>query len=72
MDEDQLFLRPTKPSAAGIDEHTYRVIDNLDFIKAQFAQVPTRKELWSAVILGTIIGAGVSMTIAETISRACS
>jgi hypothetical protein len=48
------------------------MIDDLDFLKAQLAQVPRRRELWQAVILGTIVGASVSVTIAEAISRACS
>jgi hypothetical protein len=72
MDEDQLFLRPAKPPPAGIDEHTYRIMDDLDFLKAQLAQVPRRRELWRAVVLGMIIGAGVSATLAQALSRACS
>jgi hypothetical protein len=34
MDEDQPFLRAAKPPPAGIDEYTYRMIDDLDCIKA--------------------------------------
>jgi hypothetical protein len=48
MDEDQLFLRPAKPPPAEISEHTYRIIDDLDCIKAQLSQlsrIPTRREL---------------------------
>ena len=48
MDEDQLFLRPAKPLPWGIDEHTYRIIDDLDCIKAQLvrlSRIPTRREL---------------------------
>ena len=72
MDEDQLFLRPAKPPPAGISEDLYRITDDLDFLKAQLAQVPRRRELWRAVMLGMIIGAGVSVTLAEALSRACS
>jgi hypothetical protein len=72
MDEDQLFLRPVKPPPAGIDEHTYRMLDNLDCLKAQLTQIPRRRELWHAVALGMALGAGVAVMLSEAISRACS
>jgi hypothetical protein len=72
MDEDQLFLSPVKAPPVGISEDLYRITDDLDFLKAQLAQVPRRRELWRAVILGIVIGAGVSVTLAEALSRACS
>jgi hypothetical protein len=72
MDEDQLFLRPTKAPPAGLSEDLYRIINDLDFLKAQLTQVPRRQELWRAVALGMIIAAGVSVTLAEALSRACS
>jgi hypothetical protein len=72
MDEDQLFLFPTKPPPSGIDEHTYRMLDDLDCLKAQLAQIPRRRELWHAVALGMAIGAGVAVMLSEAISRACS
>jgi hypothetical protein len=72
MDEDQLFLRSAKAPPAGISEDLYRITDDLDFLKAQLAQVPRRRELWRAVMLGMIVGAGVSVTLAEALSRACS
>jgi hypothetical protein len=43
MDEDQLFLRPTKPPPAGISEDAYRMADDVAFIKAQLAQM--RREM---------------------------
>jgi hypothetical protein len=69
MDEDQLFLRAAKPLPPGIDEYTYRMLDDLDCVKAQLAQIPRRRELWHAVALGMAIGAGVSVMLAEAISR---
>lgn len=67
MDEDQLFLRPAKPPPAGISEHTYRIIDDLDCIKAQLSQlsrIPTRRELihfgvWAALGLCVLALVGV-------------
>jgi hypothetical protein len=44
-DEDQLFLRQAKPPPAGIDEDTYRISDDLDFIMSQLARLPTRREM---------------------------
>jgi hypothetical protein len=32
-------LRSAKPPPAGIDEHTYRIIDGLDCLKAQLVQM---------------------------------
>jgi hypothetical protein len=72
MDEDQLFLGAMKPPPAGIDEHTYRMLDDLDCVKAQLAKIPRRRELWHAVALGMAISAGVAVMLAEAISQACS
>jgi hypothetical protein len=72
MDEDQLFLRAAKPPPAGVDEHTYQMLDDLDCLKAQLAQLPRRREVWHAMALGIAIGAGVAVMLAEAVSRACS
>jgi hypothetical protein len=48
------------------------ISEDLDFIKLQIARLAPRRELWRAVMLGMIIGAGVSVTLAEALSRACS
>jgi hypothetical protein len=72
MAEDQLFLSPAKAPPVGISEDLYWITDDLDFLKAQLAQIPRRQELWRAVVLGMIIAAGVSVTLAEALSRACS
>ena len=72
MDEDQLFLRPGKQASDGIDEHTYQMLDDLDCLKAQLAQMPLRRELWHAVALGMALGAGVAVMLSEAVSRACS
>jgi hypothetical protein len=45
MDEDQLFLRPTKPPSTGIGEDAYRRAEDMAFIKVQLAQLPTVKQL---------------------------
>jgi hypothetical protein len=69
MDEDQLFLRPRKPPPTGISEDLYRLTDDLDFIKAQLAQLPTRREVWQAVMLGMIGGAVAAVTLIEAFAR---
>jgi hypothetical protein len=69
MDEDQLFLCPTKPPPAGIAEDTYRITDDLDFIKKQLSQlsrIPTRRELihfgvWVALGLCVLALIGLRM-----------
>jgi hypothetical protein len=69
MDEDQLFLRPAKPPPAGISEDVYQLTDDLDFIKAQLAQLPTRREVSQAAMLGTIGGAVAAVTLIEAFAR---
>jgi hypothetical protein len=66
MDEDQLFLHPAKPPPAGISEDAYRITDDLDFIKKQLSQIPTRRELihfgvWVALGLCVLAVIGVHM-----------
>jgi hypothetical protein len=68
MDEDQLFLRPSKPPPAGISE--YQHADDMDFIKAQLAQLPTRREVWQAAMLGMLGGAVAAVTLIEAFARA--
>jgi hypothetical protein len=72
MDEDQLFLRPAKPPRAGISEDEYRHADDMDFIKAQLAQLPTRREIWQAAMLGMFGGAIAAVTLIEALARACN
>jgi hypothetical protein len=72
MDEDQLFLRLAKPPPAGISEDEYRHADDLAFIKAQLAQVPTRREIWQAAMLGMLGGAVAAVTLIEAFARACN
>jgi hypothetical protein len=45
MDEDQPLLRLRRPPPAKVGEDLYRITEDLDFIKAQLAQVPTIKQL---------------------------
>ena len=71
MDEDQLFLRAAKPPPPGITEDTYRIADDLDFIKQQLARLPTRNEVWKAATLGMIGGAVAAVTLIEAFALAC-
>jgi hypothetical protein len=67
MDGDQLLLSPAKPPLAGISEAEYRIIHDLDCIKAQLSQlsrIPTRRELihfgvWAALGLCVLALVGV-------------
>ena len=60
-DEDQLSLR----QADQIRGDLYGIQDDLDFIKAQIARVPTRNEVWRAAMLGIIGGAVAAVTLIE-------
>ncbi len=71
-DEDQLFRRPSKSPPDGITEDTYRIADDLDFIKVQLARLPTRNEVWRAAMLGMLGGAVAAVTLIEAFSRACN
>jgi hypothetical protein len=66
-DEDQLFLR----QAVQIRGDLYGIQDELDFIKVQLAQLPTRNEVWRAAILGMLGGAVAAVTLIESFSRSC-
>jgi hypothetical protein len=67
MDEDQLFLRPTKPPPAWISEDAYRMAEDLDFIKAQLAQL--RRE---AALFYVIFGSAALVILwKEPFQRVC-
>jgi hypothetical protein len=40
MDEDQLFLRPTKPPPIGISGDEYQRAEDVAFIKAELTRLP--------------------------------
>jgi hypothetical protein len=63
-DEDQLSLR----QADQIRGDLYGLQDDLDFIKVQLAQLPTRNKVWRAAMLG---GAVAAETLIEAFARAC-
>jgi hypothetical protein len=46
--------------------------DDLDFIKAQLARLPTRNEVWRAAMLGMLGGAVAAVTLIEAFARACN
>jgi len=66
-DEDQLSLR----QADQIRGDLYALQDDLDFIKVQFAQSPTRNEVWRAAMLGMLGGAVAAVTLIEGVRAAC-
>ena len=73
MDEDQLFLRPADPALVGRARGDLSaIVDDLDFIKRQLAQLPTRNEVWRAAMLGMLGGAVAAVTMIEAFSRSCS
>ena len=47
----------------------YGIQDDLDFIKVQLAQLPTRNEVWRAAMLG---GAVAAVTLVEAFARSRS
>ena len=71
MDEDQLFLRPTKPPPTGISEDSYRIADDLDFIKSQLARLPTRRELALRPLYVMFGSAGLVILWIELFRRVC-
>src|SRR5213594_1915020 len=66
-DEDQLSLR----QADQIRGDLYGIQDDLDFIKVQLARLPTRNEVWRAVMLGMLGGAVAAVRLIEAFSRSC-
>jgi hypothetical protein len=44
-------------------------VDDLDFIKRQLAQMPTRNEVWRAAMLGMLGGAVAAVTLIEAFAR---
>src|SRR5437773_5654105 len=67
-DKDQLSLR----QADQIRGDLYGIQDDLDFIKVQLAQLPTRNEVWRAAMLGMIGGAVAAVTVIDAFSRSFS
>ncbi len=65
MDEDQLSLRQADQMCGDL----YGFQDDLDFIKVQLAQLPTRNEVWRAAMLGMLRGAVAAVTLVEAFSR---
>jgi hypothetical protein len=52
-DEDDFTLRQIDQARGDL----YAIQDDLDFIKAQLAQLPTRNEVWRAAMLGGAVAA---------------
>ena len=68
-DEDQLFLSPAEPPptsrfAPGARYDLRDVRDDLDAIRRRLAQLPTRKEIWRAGLLGMLGGACLVQSLA--------
>jgi hypothetical protein len=51
-DEDDFTLRQIDQARGDL----YAIQDDLDFIKAQLAQLPTRNEVWRPAMLGMLGG----------------
>jgi hypothetical protein len=68
MDEDQLSLRQADQTRGDL----YGIADDIDLIKVQLRQLPTRNEVWRAAMLGMLGGAVAAVTLIEAFSRACS
>jgi len=67
-DEDDFTLRQIDQARGDL----YAIQDDLDFIKAQLAQLPTRNEVWRAAMLGMLGGAVAAVTLIEAFARACN
>jgi len=68
VDEEQAIATPGRPQ---IRSDLYALQDDLDFIKVQFAQSPTRNEIWRAAMLGMLGGAVAAVTLIEGVRAAC-
>jgi hypothetical protein len=70
MDEDLLFESPADapPPCVGTRD-PYGLRDDLNLIKHQLAQLPTRNEVWRAAMLGIIGGAVAAVTLIEGFAR---
>src|SRR3984893_14296030 len=69
MTDDRSFTLRQIDQARG---DLYAIHDDLDFIKLQLAQLPTRNEVWRAAMLGMLGGAVAAVTLIETFARSCS
>jgi hypothetical protein len=49
----------------------YAIHDDLDFIKHQFARLPTGNEIRRAAMLGMLGGAVAAVTLIEAFARPC-
>ncbi len=66
-DEHAFTLRQADQARSDL----YAIQDDLDFIKVQLAQLPTRNEVWRAAMLGMLGGAVAAVTLIEAFSRSC-
>ena len=66
MDEDQLYVResPYKPR---------RVLEtaSIEWLATYLEQLPTRRDMWRAGLLGTLTGAALVIAWIEVVHRAC-
>jgi hypothetical protein len=47
----------------------YAIQDELDFIKAQLARLPTRRDLARSALMGTLTGSCLTIALIELFSR---
>jgi hypothetical protein len=72
MDEDLLFEPPADPPPFIRTRDPYGLRDDLDLIRRQLAQLPTKNEVWRAAMLGMLGGAVAAVTLIEALARACN
>ena len=57
--EPVFSLRQIRKDPADIDAFLYAIQGDLELIRRETARLPTRKEVWLAIALGMIGGAGL-------------
>jgi len=60
MTDDTFTLRQADQARSDFAE----ILDELEFLKAQIARMPTRPELWRAALMGLLGGACLVQTLA--------
>jgi uncharacterized membrane protein HdeD (DUF308 family) len=67
-DEDQLSLRQADQIRGD-----YAIIEGeLEAIHKRLSQLPTKREVWQAALMGMIGGAVAAVTLIEAFARACN
>jgi hypothetical protein len=64
MPDDDPERRLTLRQANQARDDFAAILDELEFVNAQLARLPTRKELWRAALMGMLGGSALTIAVA--------